>query len=59
MSYEDYLSNQLSNVSNTVVGSSVSWGEYVNSGAKDRLNNIIRYGLDLDLTEIKSAQIKK
>lgn len=55
MSYEDYLSNQLSNVSNTVVGSSVSWGEYVNSGAKDRLNNIIRYGLDLDLTEIKSA----
>ena len=39
-SYEDYTANQLSSVLNTVIGGSASWGEYVNSGNKDRLEYI-------------------
>ena len=56
MSYEDYLANQLSNVSNMVTGSSISWGEYINSGAKDRVWDLFKNGMNLDLMEIKSAQ---
>lgn len=56
MSYEDYLANQLSNVSNMVTGSSIKWSEYTNSGAKDRVWDLFKNGMNLDLMEIKSAQ---
>ena len=56
MSYEDYLANQLSNVSNMVTGYSDKWGEFSNSGAKDRVFDLFKNGMNLDLMEIKSAQ---
>ena len=56
MLYEDYLANQLSNVSNMVTGSSIKWSEYTNSGAKDRVFDLFKNGMNLDLMEIKSAQ---
>lgn len=52
MSYEDYISNKLSNVSNMVTGSSVKWNKYENSGAKKKLEDIFNEGLKADLAKI-------
>lgn len=53
--YNDYLTNTLTSVANKVTGSSLSWGQYVNSGAKDRVDSLFKNGLNLDLTEVMSA----
>jgi hypothetical protein len=53
--YEEYLANTLTNTSSKVARDSLKWGDYINSGAKDRTDNFFAYGLNLDLMDIKSA----
>lgn len=53
--YNDYLANTISNTVSKVVGSSLSWGSYVNSGDKDKVSNLFTNGLNLDNQEVKSA----
>lgn len=52
MSYEDYLSNKLSNVSNMVTGSSVKWNQYESTGAKSKLETMLKEGFKADLMKI-------
>lgn len=52
--YNDYLTN-VNNTVNKVAGSNLSWGSFVNSGAKDKISDLFANGLNLDNQEVKSA----
>ena len=53
--YNDYLANTVAGTVNKVAGSSLSWGSFVNSGAKDKISDLFANGLNLDNQEVKSA----
>ncbi len=53
--YNDYLANTVAGTVNKVAGSSLSWGSFVNSGAKDKVSDLFANGLNLDNQEVKSA----
>lgn len=53
--YEEFLANQVSSTVSSVTSSSIKWGEYVNSGNRDKIESLFKKGLQADLTEISNS----